>query len=74
MKNCVVPLDVAFMTDDGLITKIYSMPVDKDGKKRYEYDDGDTMAIEVQMGFMKKWGIERGFRLETRKLMGVDNG
>lgn len=68
MKNCLIPLDVAFMTNDGFITKIYSMPVDEDGESHYEYGKDDVIAVEVPMGFFKKWGIVRGFRLETRDL------
>ena len=68
MKNCLIPLDVAFMHEDGSIAKIYSMPVDKSGEKHYEYDGGVVSAVEVPMGFFKKWGITNGFRLETRKL------
>lgn len=74
MKDCLIPLDVAFMTDSGLITKICSMPVDKEGEKHYEYDDEVKMAVEVPMGFFDKWGIGKGFRLKTRKLKGNDNG
>lgn len=74
MKDCLIPLDIAFMSKDGLITKIYSMPVDKDGDKHYDYDEGDVSAVEVPMGFFKKWGIGKGFRLETKKLSGNPKG
>lgn len=74
MKDCLIPLDIAFMTSDGFITDIHSMPVDKDGKKHYDYDDDVKMAVEVPMGFFKKWGIVNGFRLETRSLKGGKNG
>ena len=74
MKNCLIPLDVAFMDNDGTIVKIYSMPVDKDGKNRYSYGDGVTSAVEVKMGAFKKLGVKEGCRLETRKLKGVSDG
>lgn len=75
MKNCLIPLDVAFMTEDGIITKTYSMPVDEDGENHYEYGKDDTMAVEVAMGFFEKNGIVKGFRLKTRNLEGgPDNG
>ena len=68
MKNCLIPLDVAFMTKDWFITKTYSMPVDKEGNSRYEYGNDDVSAVEVPMGFLGKWGIVPGFRLKTRDL------
>ena len=60
MKNCLIPLDVAFMTEDGIITKTYSMPVDEDGENHYEYGKDDTMAVEVAMGFFEKAGRRVG--------------
>ena len=68
MKDCLIPLDVAFMSKDGLIVKICSMPVDKEGKKHYDYGDNVESAVEVPMGFFKKWGIANGFRLKTIEL------
>lgn len=69
MKNCLIPLDIAFMTKEGFITKTYSMPVDKKGEDRYEYGEDDVMAVEVPMGFLEKWGIVTGFNLKTRDLL-----
>lgn len=68
MKNCLVPIDVAFMDKDGTITKTYSMPVDKDGEEHYEYGADDKTAVEVSMGFLKSKGIGTGFRFEARDL------
>ena len=68
MKDCLIPLDVAFMNKYGAITRIYSMPVDKEGKERYEYDDNDVSAVEVPRGFFKDNGIAVGFELATRSL------
>lgn len=70
MKDCLIPLDIAFMNKDGFITKTYSMAVDKDGEKHYDYDNEDVSAVEVPKGFLKKWGIVNGFKLETRTLSG----
>ena len=72
MKNCLIPLDVAFMDNDGMITKTYSMPVDKDGENHYEYDESDKSAVEVPMGFLKKWGIREGFRFGVKRLSGKE--
>ena len=69
MKNCLIPLDVAFMDKDGDIKKIYSMPAD-DGKRHYEYDDDIASAVEVNIGFFKEHGISTGFKFVTRRLDG----
>lgn len=68
MKNCLVPIDVAFLDNGGFITKTYSMHVDKEGTEHYEYDDEDVAAVELHEGFLKKFGIGNGYRFETRKL------
>jgi len=72
MKNCIAPLDIMFLGKNGYITKTYSMPVDKDGEKHYEYDDGDTSAIEVSDGFLKRYRIKPGMRVEVRDLSGKE--
>jgi len=64
MKNCLIPLDVMFLDKDGFVTKTYSMPVDKEGKEHYDYDESDVAAIEVQEGFCKKHGIVQGFKVK----------
>lgn len=70
MKDCVVPLDIAFMDKDGTVTKTYSMPIDKDGKNRYDYSEDDVSAIEVKMGMLEKWGVEKGTKFRSRPLDG----
>lgn len=72
MKDCMIPLDVAFMDKSGKVTKIYSMAVDKDGERQYRYDDGDVSALEVNMGLLKRLGVGEGCRLVTRKLSGEE--
>jgi len=68
MKDCLIPLDVIFMDKDGMVTKTYSMPVDKSGKKHYEYDDSDVSAIEVNEGFCDKHGIVKGVKVSISEL------
>ena len=60
MKNCNIPLDVMFLDSSGNVTKVYSMPLDKGGKKHYPHDDQDVSAIEVPMGWCAKKGIAPG--------------
>ena len=68
MKNCLVPIDVAFLDKDGIVRKTYEMKVDKDGTEHYDYDDDVTSAVELRGGFLKKFGIAEGFTFETRDL------
>lgn len=74
MKDCLVPIDVAFLDKDGFVSKTYSMKVDKEGSEHYEYDDNDVAAVELHEGFLKKFGIEKGHRFETRKLESGKDG
>lgn len=67
MKNCLIPLDIAFMDKDGIIVKICTMEADG-GKEHYEYDENAASAVEVKKGFFKKHGIVDGFKLVTREL------
>lgn len=68
MKDCLIPLDVIFMDKDGLVTKTYSMPMDKAGKEHYEYDDSDVYAIEVNKDFCDKHGIVKGVKVSISEL------
>lgn len=67
MKNCLVPLDIAFMDKGGTVTKTYSMPAD-DGENHYEYGDDDVSAVELAMGFLSKHGIGKGSSFWSREL------
>ena len=74
MKDCLVPIDVAFMDKYGAVVKTYSMPVDKEGEKHYEYGDDVTSAVEVAEGMLKKWGVKAGSTLKVRQLKGREDG
>ena len=75
MKNCLVPIDVAFLGKNGVVMKTYAMKVDKEGKEHYDYEDGVVAAVELNGGFLKKFGISDGFRFESRELSKeVENG
>ena len=60
MKDCLIPLDIVFLDKNGVITKTYSMAVDKHGEKHYDYDSDDVAAIELKSGFCKKHGLSKG--------------
>jgi len=68
MKNCLVPIDVAFLGKDGFVRQTYAMKVDKEGTERYEYGDDIVSAVELHGGFLKKFGIMNGFTFKTRDL------
>lgn len=68
MKNCLVPIDVAFLDKDGAVLQTYAMKVDKEGKEHYDYGDDAVAAVELHGGFLKKFGIANGFTFETREL------
>lgn len=74
MKNCLIPLDIAFLSKEGRVTKMYTMPVDKNGEQHYEYGPDDVAAVETNGGFLKKWGISREFKFVTKQLKEVGNG
>ena len=68
MKNCLVPIDVAFLDNDGFVRQTYAMKVDKEGNEHYDYGDDVVAAVELHGGFLKKFGIVNGFTFETREL------
>ncbi|MBQ3342390.1 MAG: DUF192 domain-containing protein [Kiritimatiellae bacterium] len=68
MKNCLVPIDVAFLDKDGFVCQTYAMKVDKEGNEHYDYGDDVVAAVELHGGFLKKFGIVNGFTFETREL------
>lgn len=70
MKNCLVPIDVAFLGKGGIVRKTYAMKVDKGGSERYGYDDGTVAAVELRGGFLAEHGISDGFRFKSRALKG----
>lgn len=68
MKNCLVPIDVAFLDKDGFVRQTYAMKVDKEGNEHYDYGYDVVAAVELHGGFLEKFGIGNGYRFETRKL------
>lgn len=68
MKNCLVPIDVAFLDKGGFVRQTYAMKVDKEGREHYDYGDNVVAAVELHGGFLKKFGIVNGFKFNTRDL------
>ena len=73
MKDCLIPLDVAFMDDSGVVSKIYTMELDPDGDKHYGYGEDVMSAVEVRAGLLKEMGVSEGCTFKTRGI-GGDGG
>jgi hypothetical protein len=62
MKDCLIPLDIAFIDDNLRIVKMYTMQVDEDGKdlKRYSSIVPVRLALEVPAGALREAGVQPG--------------
>lgn len=63
MLNCRASIDIAFISSDGIIVKIYTMAVEKDPKKatvRYPSVHPAQYALEVAAGTFKQLDIKPG--------------
>lgn len=62
MKNTITPLDIAFIRDDGIIIKTYSMaPLET---RQYPSVEPARFALEVKAGTFADLGIAAGDRVE----------
>lgn len=68
MKDCLAPIDVAFLNKDGTVTKTYQMAVDQEGRRRYPYDAEDVSAVEAAGGFLSRHRIEVGCAFSVERL------
>lgn len=64
MKGCKIPLDIVFLDDSGVVTRVYTMKADG-GAKKYYYGDEKT-AIELPSGFCAKHGVKVGTKCNWR--------
>ncbi len=69
MKNTFIPLDIAYLSSNGVINEIYRMePLDYSilypSKKPAKY------ALEVNAGWFKKNGIKPGMKLDFNGCLG----
>ena len=60
MQNVRAPLDIAWVDEDGRVTKVQRMEPEKDG---YAADLPARYALEVAAGEAERLGIQRGTRL-----------
>ena len=70
MKDCLVPIDIAFVDADLRVVNIYEMPAEPGGepKNRYPSHVPVQYALEVAGGTLKNAGVKIGDRVE---LIGV---
>ncbi|MCI0651804.1 MAG: DUF192 domain-containing protein [Planctomycetes bacterium] len=71
MKNCYMPIDLAYLEDDGTIIEIHQMKVEDDpvaGKNfvfaKYESSKPVRFALEMAGGWFAERGIGPGVRVE----------
>jgi len=66
MRQCVIPLDVAFIGADQRVVKTCTMPVEPYGLERavYSSDTPVQYALEVRAGALAEAGVKRGDRVD----------
>lgn len=67
MKDCLIPLDIAFLNAEGDVLAIGTMPTEPDPanpKEIYGFAEPGQFAIEMGAGEMEKIGLKRGDRID----------
>ena len=66
MRDCHIPLDIAFITSDMRVTKVYTMAVEPDraGRKQYSSGMAAQYGLEVGGGELARAGVVVGSRAE----------
>jgi len=72
MKNTVIPLSIAFITEEGVITNLHEMQVEAPGTPealytRYPSIEPVRYALEMNKGWFEKHGIRAGDKLRFSK-------
>ncbi len=63
MKDCLIPLDIAFIDKDLRVINIETMAVDPDGRTLYSSNRPAQFALEVPAGALKKAGVQPGSKV-----------
>ena len=64
MKNTIIPLDIIFFdADKSYVSDTTMTPCKKDPCRNYQSDGPAQYALEVSAGFVEKYGVGRGWRL-----------
>jgi len=67
MRNTSIPLDIGFLTEDGILREIHKLyPFDENSVK--SYSDKLLYALEVNQGWFAKNGIKTGDKIDIKKL------
>jgi hypothetical protein len=71
MRDCHIPLDIAFLAEDGTVLNLETMHVEPDPSRpvaRYESDGPARYVLEVAGGELKRAGVQAGHVAEIRGL------
>jgi len=62
MRGCVIPLDIAFMDNNGKIVRTHTMKVEADQRNLPRYPSGRpaSLVLEVAAGEFERLGIQTG--------------
>ncbi len=60
MKDCLIPLDIAFIDKDMRVINIETMAVEPDGRTLYSSSKPAQFALEVPAGALEKAGVQPG--------------
>ena len=62
MRDCYIPIDIAFIDSDMMVVKIHEMQVERDhvGRKTYSSEKPVLYALEVKGGLFAKLAIREG--------------
>ena len=65
MRDCLIPLDIAFINSDLRIVKIYTMPAEADrvGRVTYESNTPAQYVLEVSAGGFARKGVVEGAKV-----------
>ncbi|MGE9295506.1 MAG: DUF192 domain-containing protein [Puniceicoccales bacterium] len=67
MRNTYIPLDIAYITPDGVIQEIHQMePLDESGAPSSRADI--QFALEMNQGWFEAYGVEVGDQIDLRQL------
>ncbi len=67
MKDCLIPLDIAFLNAEGQVLATGTMPIEPDPanpKEIYSFAEAGQFAIEMAAGKLKQIGLQRGDRID----------
>ncbi len=82
MRDCLVDIDIAYLLEDGMIGKIYTMAVEprEEGESDTAYESrlktypsgfSARMALELRAGTLERLGVSVGDRVEIKDLEGL---